>query len=213
MAQGSRTRVYWWSGEVSGHEAALHCLSASGCLCQLLLRPRDSGRLPGNSSWHTLSYKKLNGRAIKYLICLMNECLQILMNSLLWLNEIEGWELSSEYFSKRWVRVVTFCPRFDPQEQLECCRTPTVSCVITHFVCFRILDFAPVVVNKDNCNTSSPLQFMTHYPKDPSSKSLNLGWPSDLYFLICKIRMIMSYLKDYCMWHISNASSLAPSRF
>lgn len=71
---------------------------------------------PWNSSWHTLSHKKLNYRAIKYLICLMNECVQILKNSLLWLNEIEGWELSFEHFSKRWVRVVTVCPRFGPQE-------------------------------------------------------------------------------------------------
>lgn len=59
--------------------------------------------IPGievDDSWHTLSYKKLNHRFIKYLICLMNECLQILMNSLLWLNKIEGWELSSQHLAK-----------------------------------------------------------------------------------------------------------------
>lgn len=65
------------------HCASASAASASCCLGQLLLHPRDSGDLPGTSSWHTLSHKKLNYRVIKYLICLMSECLQVLMNSLL----------------------------------------------------------------------------------------------------------------------------------
>lgn len=79
LAQESRMIIILWSGRLAVVEQCpiMPLLPAALASCC---------PIPGlevDGSWHTLSHEKLNHRVIKYLICLMNERLQILMNSLL----------------------------------------------------------------------------------------------------------------------------------